>query len=139
MNISGILLLVGLAALAYFAGKILIKGDNRVEERRRHAIKLAAWTDSNGLPGLSRLATCYAVGDYSGLVGQAKILAETLGNDQEALAIVDGFLRFQLTRRLSTPEGRETVIRFVEENLNVKIDRAVITPSVTAVGKTNGQ
>lgn len=136
MNISGIFLLVGLAAIAYFAGKLLIKGDNRVEERRRQAIKLSNWTASNGLPGLSRLSEAYAVGDYSSLITQAKVLAETLGNDQEALAIVDGFLKFQLTKRLGTPEGREAVIAFVETQLNVKIDRTVITPATVAVGKT---
>ena len=105
-----------------------IRGDSAVEERRKRAIQLATWTGNNGLPELSQLLVNYASGDYSALYGQVRSLSDTLGDSEASKAIVDKFLKVQLDKQLSTPQGREELVKYIEESLNVVIPRDAIKP-----------
>ena len=118
----------GLGAVAYWVGKLAIRGDSAVEERRKRAIQLATWTGNNGLPELSQLLVNYASGDYSALFGQVRTLSDTLADSEASKAIVDKFLKVQLDKQLSTPDGREELVKYIEESLNVVIPRDAIKP-----------
>jgi len=129
-----ILLFAGLAALGYVVGKLVIKKDTAIEDRRRRAIQLASWSASNGLPLVSRLLVSYSVGDYSSLRTQIGEVATLLADDAEAKGAVNRFLEVQLDKRLSTAEGRDEIVTLIEKKLNLKIDRAALIPAPVEVG-----
>lgn len=131
MNISAILVLAGLGIGGYFLGKLILKGDSRVEDRRRRSIELSNWTSANGLPEISKLLIAYSIGDYSFLLHSLRSISDTLANDESAKALVNRFLSVQLKSKLSTAEGKEELLRLVETQLNVKIDRAAVNAAAT--------
>ena len=135
MNISAILVLAALAAGGYFLGKTLFRADTKTEDRRRRAIELSNWTSSNGLPEISKLLIAYSIGDYSFLLNSLRSISDTLANDESARALVNRFLSAQLTKKLSTVEGKEELIAMVERALNVKINRDAIAPTATELEK----
>ena len=131
MNVSAILVLAALGAGGYFLGKLLFKADTRMEDRRRRAIELSNWTSANGLPEVSKLLVAYSIGDYSFLLHSLRSISDTLANDESAKALVNRFLSVQLKNKLSTVEGKEELLRLVETQLNVKIDRAAVNAAAT--------
>ena len=131
MNISAILVLAGLGIGGYFLGKLILKGDSRVEDRRRRSIELSNWTSANGLPEISKLLIAYSIGDYSFLLHSLRSISDTLANDESAKALVNRFLSVQLKSKLSTAEGKEELLGLVEKQLNVKIDRAAVNAAAT--------
>jgi hypothetical protein len=134
MNVNAVLLLAAIGAIGFFLSKFLVRKDTQIEDRRRRAIQLSNWAAVNGLPLISRLLVSYSVGDYSSLKQQVGEVSELLADDAEAKAAVGRFLNVQLDRRLATSEGREEIIALVEKKLNLKIDRAAITPEAVEVG-----
>ena len=135
MNISAILILAGLGVGGFFLGKLLFKADTRTEDRRRRAIEISQWASANGLPEISKLLVAYSIGDYSFLLHSLRSISDTLANDESARALVNRFLSAQLTKKLSTVEGKEELIAMVERALNVKINREAIAPSATELEK----
>lgn len=135
MDMQLILIIAAVSVGTYFLGKLGVKGDNRVEDRRRLAVRLAAWCSQNGLPGLGVLLSNYAVGDYSGVLHQFQALGDLLADADQSKAAVDAFLRVQLAKQLETAEGREALVAFIEKHLNVVIDRNSITQAPTGLAK----
>lgn len=133
MDIQTILMVAGGCFATFFGGKLLVKGDTRVENRRRDAVGMAAWCHSNGLPVLKDLLSSYAVGDYSGVLHQIGIIREIVSDADRAKEAVNKFLQVQLDARLNNSEGREELIAYVERKLNVRLDRNAITQAPAAL------
>jgi len=132
MNLVALFAVVGLGVAGFFAGKGGVKVGARVEDRRRTAVKLATWCSSNGLPDLGDLLTSYAVQDYSGVIHQFQTLADLVADPDRSGKAIDSFLDAQLNRKLSTQEGQDQLIAFVERALNVTIDRdSIVQPPPT--------
>jgi len=123
MDFQTILALVGGAAAAFFGSKMLVAGDSRVEDRRRQAITLSTWCAANGLPTVSSLLADYAVGDYSGVLAHIRQLAQLIASPEQTKAVVQQFLDNQLTKALSTEEGKAALLSKVETQLGIKINR----------------
>lgn len=95
---------VGVSAVAAGAvGYLIMRGDSRVEARRKDAIRLGQLASENGLPHTNELLSAYAVGDYSGVVGAMGSLYSTLTDDAQREAALQVFLGKQLDKRLSDP------------------------------------
>lgn len=127
MDMNSILVLAGGSFAAYLAAKTVVKIDTRIEDRRRRAATAAAWCAQNGLPGLSNLLSEYSIGNKSGVLWQAQQLFAMLGSVDELKNSLDLFLRTQLDKKLSSTDGKNELIEYVERKLGVTIDRAAIT------------
>ena len=133
MDMQTILVLAGASAAAFFGGKAIIKLDNRIEDRRRRADTASAWCAANGLPGLSTLLANYSIGDKSGTLWQAQQLFAMLGNLDELKGSLDLFLKTQLDKKLSSTDGKNELIEYIERKLGVEIDREAITKKPVAL------
>lgn len=135
MDFSSLLLFAGAAVVAFFSGKLLVKGDNLVEDKKRTAIRLASWTQANGLPELSQLLTSFAINDVSGVFTHFRAIADTLSDADTSRAVVDKFLQVQLQKKIATSEGQEELIRFVEKAMGLVIDRDSIKKQPIVITK----
>lgn len=107
--------LVGLlAAAAGLGGYLLVKGDGRVEARRREAVKLAQIASENGFPSVSEALSAYAIGDYSGIVSAGRGLYATLTDDTQRKAVFDSMLRVQLDKKLNDPVAKAEFLKLLE-------------------------
>jgi hypothetical protein len=95
----------------------------RVEARRTRSVHLASWAKVNGLPILSGLFSKYAVGDVSGTIASLDQIHDLLADDDMAKQAIDGFLKVQFDKQVQTAEGRESLVRLIEEKFSVEIDR----------------
>lgn len=106
--------LIVLAAVAVVAlVGWLFRKDTAIEMRRREAIQLTAELRALGLERLAGFAECYAVGDYSGLYGEAKQLARELSDHDKALSLLRSSFFKQLPERLKRDADREEILRIV--------------------------
>lgn len=137
MDFQTIFTVIGACAASFVGTKLLVKGDNRVEDRRRRAVQLASWCSNNGLPILSQMLASYSIGDYSGVLSNLQNIGDLVADPAQAQATIDLFLTTQLGKKLSTVEGKEQLISAIEKSLNVKIDRAAITQKAVAVTRVN--
>ena len=126
MNLTALLAIVGLGVAGYYSGKGGIKVGNRVEDRRRTAVRLGSWCSANGLPDLAGLLTEYAVQNYTGVFHQFQTISDKIANPAEAQQALDQFLQVQLDAKLKTAEGQDSLIKYVERALNIQIDRESI-------------
>lgn len=107
--------LVGLLAIAAGLGSyLLVKGDGRVESRRRESVKLAQISAEAGFPGVSEILASYAVGDYSSVVGGLRGLYATLTDDTQRKAAFDSMLKIQLDKRLADATQKAELIHLLE-------------------------
>ena len=137
MDVQGILMLVGLGFGAYFVTRTALRVDDRVEDKKRLALNLATWTAANGLPTLSQILSDFAINDLSGVVSGIKNLNAIVSNPESARDSLNSFLRVQLDKKLATAEGRQELVRYVEDKLNVKISAAALNQPPTALEPTN--
>jgi hypothetical protein len=121
MDFSQVAIFAAASVAAFFAGKLAIKGDTRVEERRRQAGRLAAWCEANSLPIISSGLLAYSVGDYSGALYAIRSAAEVIGDTDQSKAVLDKFLQVQLDKRLQNTDDRKALLEFVEKRLGVKL------------------
>ena len=133
MDISSILMIAGVAGVAFVGARVVGGVDNRVEDRRENAIKLAAWAQANSLPVLSEVFSNYAIGDYSGVVSSLKQARNILHDPVAGPASLKAFLTAQLEKQLATADGREELITFVEKRFNIVIDRNAFKSTPTVV------
>lgn len=119
MDLQQVLIFGAVSVAAFFAAKLAVKGDNRVEERRRQAGKLAAWAEASGLPTLSSGLQSYAIGDYSGAIYAIRQAVDIIGDPEASKAVLDRFLKIQLEKRLSNAEDKAALLKFVQDKLNV--------------------
>lgn len=126
-DLGTVALLAGAGAFLYFIA--VPKANNvkkRVEARRTRSVHLAAWAKTNGLPILAGLFSKYAVGDISGTIASLDQIHDLLADDDLAKQAVDGFLKVQFDKAVSTAEGRENLVRLIEEKFSVQIPREQI-------------
>jgi hypothetical protein len=98
----------------------------RVEARRTRSVHLASWAKVNGLPILAGLFSKYAVGDISGTIASLDQIHDLLADDDLAKQSIDGFLKVQFNKAVETAEGRENLVRLIEEKFSVSIPREQI-------------
>lgn len=123
INFTAVALLAAIGAAAYFLIPKGIELNNNTEDRKRRAMKLSAWCRSNGLSVLSKALEDYATDSWMELAGTVRELCDLIG-DQEALQdTLDKFLRKQLERQVSTADGRENLLKAIEDLLKLKINR----------------
>lgn len=131
MNLTALLAIVGLGVVGFFGGKGGIKLGNRVEDRRRTAVRLATWCGSNGLPDLGVLLTEYAVQNYGGVLQQFTTMADLVADPARAQKAIDEFMDVQLQKKLATQEGRDWLIAVTNASQNIAIDpEALVQPPV---------
>lgn len=123
-DVQDLLIFGGIAAVIYF---VLVPKANqakkRIEARRTRSVDLAVWAKANGLPILGGLFSKYAAGDYSGTIAALDQVHDILADPALSKQAVDGFLSVQLGRALETAEGRENLVRQIEERLSITIPR----------------
>jgi len=106
--------LIGICIAAAVGGFFLFRGDERVEDRRRQAFKLATDAKAQGLDALVPFLEDYAVGDYSSLIHRLRILAHDVRDDEGRKQLFEKFFRTQLADRAKTPEGRAQLLNFAK-------------------------
>ena len=139
MDLFSIAVLAGIGLLMYFVvvPKAVAAGD-RVEGRRSRAVHLATWAKVNGLPILSGVFEKYAVGDYTGTIAGIGQLHDLLADDELSKQAIDGFLKVQFDKALSTHEGRENLIKLVEEKFSIEVPRDQVAALAVGKQKTRG-
>jgi len=118
------------AAVAGLGGYLLVRGDSRVEGRRRNAVKLSRIAAENGLPLTSAMLDSYAVGDYSGVLSGVGHLHDTLTDEKQRKAALMVFLDTQLDLRLSNKELREELFQAIEKKSGLVLPREVVAKAV---------
>lgn len=120
------LLSIAGAVAAYFIVRILFQRDTAVEQRRLDAIGLSDTCGRNGLPLLSKALKAYAVADYSGLAFAVRDIRDTVSDPDQFEDVVNRFLGIQLDKKLKTAEGREELVKAIEDRLGIEIPRDII-------------
>ena len=108
-----IIVLAGISAAGIVGW--LFRKDTAIEHRRRDMIDLAARLKELGLERLAGFATSYAIGDYSGLWVEGKILAKQLMDTDEAMELLAKSFFTQLPKRLAMDGDREKILRVVDD------------------------
>jgi hypothetical protein len=119
MDFSNPVIFGALTVGAFFLSKLLVKGDNAVEERRRQAGKLAAWAEANQLPILSSGLLAYSIGDYSGAIFAIRSAIDVIGDPEGSRAALDRFMKVQLDKRLSNTDDKAALLKYVQDKLGV--------------------
>ncbi len=104
-EVSGLqIAVIALACFSLFAvGKWLFNKDEKVEARRKNSIDIAAELRAAGLEFAYEFFRCYAVGDYSGMLEEARVILFKLKDpEQRRLALAKLFQK-QLETRLKDP------------------------------------
>lgn len=135
MNLTVILALLGAAGTAFFGSKTIGKVGDHVEDRKRGTMKLALWARENGLSLLEQMLEDYTVNARAELIGSTRRVIDVLRDGEQSKAALDNFLKVQLTKALSTEEGKKRVITLIEEILNVQIDRTALVKVTTSIGQ----
>jgi hypothetical protein len=128
MDMQSMLLIAGISAGAFFGGKLLVKADTRVEDRRRQAARLGAWCQANGLPTLSSLLTEYSIGNYSGSLYALQHMHEIVGDAELSKQAVDLFLKTQLDKRLADTDSRTALVDYIQKKMGVTITVTPVAP-----------
>lgn len=104
------LLMIALASVAaYVVGKLFVRGDSAVEERRRGALTLLVDAEKAGLGFLAPLLQDYAVGDYSGVVKEVGKLRDGLHDPERRRLALQTFLAKQFELHAADPDGRAAI------------------------------
>lgn len=108
MSIIGTVAVCALCALVLFwLGKKVFVIDEKIEDRRRAAAKLAASLGAYGLVKLPDLLIDYSVGDYSGMFEKMVDFTKLLASGEAAVVSeFDAVFERVLARKLETEEGR---------------------------------
>jgi len=107
---SVILLCVVVAIAVFYTARFLFRVDERTEERRRAAAKLAGVLSSNGLVRIPDLLVDYSVGDYSGMGEHViEVTRLFLSGETAVMEEFDKVFSNILTAKLRTAEGRAYV------------------------------
>lgn len=99
-----IVLLVVAPIVIFIVISLLFKGDDRIEERRREAIELQSKLQEYGLDRLASLAQCYAIGDYTGLYHEVKLLTKEFMDSDRAITMMKKVVYKMLPKMRDDPE-----------------------------------
>lgn len=106
-TLTAVLLVVVLCVVGFVVARYLFNLDERVEDRRREAAKLAGVLYGYGLRRLPAILIDYSVGDYSGMTNRIVQFVELLSADESAVVKeFDSIFDRVLNVKLQTEEGR---------------------------------
>ena len=111
---NGVLALAAVAGAAA-VGAYLLRKDTAVEERRFEVLEASQHLSNEGFELLPPFLNRYGVGDYSGMVTEAKKITSVLRSPEQRQAVLQKFLRTQLEKAMKDPERRALVIAAVED------------------------
>jgi hypothetical protein len=111
LDLTHPLVLAGMAVVAFCLGQLLFKGDNAIENRRRAATRLAGRLRELGFTRIPPILEDYSVGDYSGMIGKIRDVAEILGDDKERHAEFEKVFQLVLEAKMKDPEKRDALIK----------------------------
>ncbi|MBI3866821.1 MAG: hypothetical protein HY290_33495 [Planctomycetia bacterium] len=111
LDLSNPIVLAAIAAVMFFGGQLLFKGDTAVENRRRGATRLAGRLRELGFTRLPPILEDYSVGDYSGMISKIRDVAEMLGDDKERHAEFEKVFQLILEAKMKDPEKRDGLIK----------------------------
>lgn len=115
---SNPIVMVGLASVAAYAiGKLMVKGDGAVEERRRGAMTLVVDAEKAGLSFLTPILQDYAVGDYSGVLKEVSKLRDGLHDPEKRKLALATFLEKQFELYAADTEGAKKIMALVEKHI----------------------
>ena len=106
-----VLLGIGLAGLVV----VLFRVDDRVEKRRRTAIKSAAQLEAIGLRESAEICQAYAVGDHTGVIKTAGKLIARARSEGGAARIAAACVRKALPGLLDHPEHGPELRKLIEK------------------------
>lgn len=110
MNVTSILIVLGIAVGAYFLSQYAFGAGNRQEDRRRAAAELAAKLKSLGLVQIPDLLLDYSVGDYGGMAAHIMQVSKLfLGGEEAVLQEFAKVFERLLDAKLATEEGRAII------------------------------
>jgi hypothetical protein len=107
--------LVALGVAMFFVGQLLFKGDTAIENRRRSATRLAGRLRELGFTRLPPILEDYSVGDYSGMIGKIRDVAEMLGDEKERQAEFERVFQLILEAKMKDPEKRDALVKTFEK------------------------
>ena len=110
--------MIALAAAPVAVGAVsylLVRGDSRVEARRKRAAALSRLASENGLPLTTGTLESYAVGDYSGMLGGVDALHDELIDPVRRKAALGIFLDVQLDKNLANPDLSDGLMALIEK------------------------
>lgn len=105
------IVLVALAVVAFCLGQLLFKGDHSVDTRRRSATRLAGRLRELGFTRIPPILEDYSVGDYVGMVGKVRDVAELLGDEKERQAEFEKVFQLVLEAKMKDPDKRDSLIK----------------------------
>lgn len=126
------LVLAAIGVAMFFVGQLLFKGDTAIENRRRAATRLAGRLRELGFTRLPPILEDYAVGDYSGMIGKIRDVAEILGDEKERQAEFERVFQLILESKMKDPEKRDGLIKAFEKLRGLYERPASATPPTAA-------
>ena len=107
------------SVLAVIAGVAVVRAfyrvDDRTEDRRKMAIELSNRFSALGLTMLAEFFTDYAVGDYSGCIGQVKRMYRVMADPEEREKAFDRVFRGLFAARVKDAATRAELRRQIDE------------------------
>ena len=131
-----VLLCLLCAGVLFAVVRWLFRVDEKIEDRRRAAAKLAGVLSALGLKKTPAFLIDYSVGDYSGMANKIKDLAELFLAGEEAV-VVEFAQVFEgcLKAKLATETGRAFIAAKLEDAVkdrDVSAVKNAPTPTVSA-------
>lgn len=124
------LVLAAIGVAMFFVGQLLFKGDTAIENRRRSATRLAGRLRELGFTRLPPILEDYSIGDYSGMIGKIRDVAELLGDEKERQAEFERVFQLLLEAKMKDPEKRDSLIKAFDK-LRGLYERSAPTPGAT--------
>jgi hypothetical protein len=122
------LTLILVVVVFFLIGYLIYKGDARIEQRREHALEIAAKARDAGFEVLPQILERYAIGDYSGVVKEVAGQYRIFKDDDLRRAAYEKFLRRQLDLGLKDPEKKTRIYEAVDAQkiLDAAAEQAIV-------------
>lgn len=111
VDFQNLVVLAAIGVAMFCVGQLLFKGDSAVENRRRAATRLAGRLRELGFTRLPPILEDYSVGNYSGMIGKIRDVAEILGDEKERQAEFERVFQLILEAKMKDPEKRDGLIK----------------------------
>lgn len=110
---STVLMGVGVAAIGALIGRLVIKGDNKVENRRRTAIAVSGELRKEGYEKIPSLLEDYAIGDYSSMATKMYKLYVLVEDGDGLKAELEAAFDKRLKAKLQNPDEKLELMKVV--------------------------
>lgn len=129
------LVLVALGIVAFCVGQLLFKGDHSIDTRRRAATRLAGRLRELGFTRIPPILEDYSVGDYVGMVGKVRDVAELLGDEKERQAEFEKVFQLVLEAKMKDPDKRDSLVKAFDKLKALYVQ--VVAPPADKSGTSN--